>query len=258
MKFKYLALAILPLALAACQSSDLTTAKDVVTQVVQQQNADKILSTYTWSTTTANAPRPLVLTFAPDGRLSVETSCNTLAASWKVDANKISASNMITSLMACPETHMKQEGIAGQIFDNRAVDFTLNMQNLQQPTLTLSDAKGEKYIFTGTMTPEALYQTQAETIFLEVSPETKQCTGVAPQTCLQVKEIKYAENGVKTQVDKDWTLFYDKIQGFEHTPNERQVIRVKRYELKNPAADQSKYAYVYDMSVEREAIQGSL
>ena len=32
----------------------------------------------------------------------------------------------------------------------------------------------------------------------------------------------------------------------------------KRYEIKNPAADQSKYAYVQDMIIEREAIKGSL
>ena len=43
------------------------------------------------------------------------------------------------------------------------------------------------------MTPETKYQGQAETIFLEVSPQTKACTGVAQQTCLQVKEIKYDE-----------------------------------------------------------------
>lgn len=258
MKFKYLALAILPLALAACQSSDLNTAKDVVTQVVQQQNADKILSTYTWSTSTANAPKPLVLNFSSQGQLSISTSCNSLGGDWKIEGNKLHVGDLMSTLMACPDASMQQERIAGRIFENHQVDFNLDMKNVSQPTLTLTDAKGQKHTFTGTLTPEAQYQSQGETIFLEISPETKQCTGVAPQTCLQVKEIKYADNGLKTQVDKDWTLFYDKIQGFEHSADERQVIRVKRYELKNPAADQSKYAYVHDMTIEREAIQGSL
>jgi hypothetical protein len=66
------------------------------------------------------------------------------------------------------------------------------------------------------------------------------------------------KKGLKTQVDKDWTLFYDQIEGFKHTPAERQIIRVKRFERKNPAADQSKYAYIFDMSVEREAVKGTL
>ena len=70
-----------------------------------------------------------------------------------------------------------------------------------------------------------------------------------------MREIKYAENGIKTQVDKDWTLFYNHIEGFEHNPNERQIIRVKRYEIKNPAADQSKYAYVHDMTIERATVK---
>lgn len=73
-----------------------------------------------------------------------------------------------------------------------------------------------------------------------------------------MREVKYNEQGLKTQVDKDWNLFYDQIEGFQHTPNERQVIRVKRFEIKNPAADQSKYAYIFDMAVEREAVKGSL
>ena len=119
-------------------------------------------------------------------------------------------------------------------------------------------ANGQAYEFIGKMTPETKYQGQAETIFLEISPDTKQCTGVTQQSCLQVKEVKYDQNGLKTQVDKDWTLFYDQIEGFQHSPNERQIIRVKRFEIKHPAADQSKYAYIFDMAVERKIVKGAL
>ena len=35
-------------------------------------------------------------------------------------------------------------------------------------------------------------------------------------------------------------------------------MRVKRYEIANPAADQSKYAYIQDMIIEREAVKGLL
>lgn len=257
MKLKYLAIALFPLALAACQSSDIQKAGDFAVSVLQQQNADKTLASYQWSTDTG-APKPLVLNFSNDNRLSISTSCNTMAGTWKAEGNLITTGTMMSTMMACPDNYMKQEGIAGQIFDSGKTAFKLNLNDVNAPTLTLIAKDGKQYVFTGKMTPETKYQTQAETIFLEVSPETKQCTGVAPQTCLQVREVKYAENGVKTQVDKDWTLFYDQIEGFTHTANERQIIRVKRYELKNPAADQSKYAYVYDMSVEREAVKGSL
>ena len=258
MKFKYLAIAILPLMFSACESTNLQKVGDAAVSILQQQNADQTLTAYQWHLSTADAPKPIVLNFGQDGRLSISTSCNTLASSWKVENNQIATGEFISTMMACPDHSMKQEGIAASWFENRKVPFLLNLNNREQPTLTFTTASGEKVVLTGQMTPEYKYNSAGETIFLEVSPETKECTGVTKQTCLQVREIKYSESGVKTQVDKDWTLFYDKIEGFNHTPNERQVIRVKRFELKNPAADQSKYAYVYDMAVEREAVKGTL
>ncbi|AWL29705.1 DUF4377 domain-containing protein [Acinetobacter defluvii] len=259
MKFKYLAIALFPFALAACQSSDLQKAGDIAVSILQQQNADKTLAAYQWSANTPNAPKPLVLNFSDKGQLSISTSCNGMNTTWKVENNQIITGNLAATQMACPANAMAQEGIAAQLFENGKTAFILNTSNTQSPTLTITSAKGEKFVFTGKMTPETQYQGQGETIFLEISPETKECSaGVMKKQCLQVREIKYAENGVKTQVDKDWTLFYDNIDGFTHRPNERQVVRLKRYEIKNPAADQSKYAYVQDMIIEREAIKGSL
>ena len=257
MKLKFLAIALFPLTLAACQTTDLQKAGDLAVSVLQQQNASKTLSSYQWSTNTGSE-KPLVLNFLSNGTLGISTSCNNLSTSWKAENNTIVTGNMAATMMACPQDRMQQEGIASQIFDGGKTAFLFNLNDINAPTLTLTAKNGKQYVFTGKMTPETKYQTQAETIFLEISPETKQCTGVARQTCLQVREIKYAENGIKTQVDKDWTLFYDQIEGFQHSPNERQIIRIKRYELKNPAADQSKYAYIYDMAVEREAVKGTL
>lgn len=258
MKFRYLAIALFPFALSACQSTDIQKAGDIAVSVLQQQNADKTLTQYTWTLETDNAPKPITLQFSDEGRLSISTSCNTMGSSWKIENNQIVTGNLMSTMMGCSDNAMKQEGLAASWFDGRKVPFVLNLNDTNQPTLTLVGAKGEKFVLNGQMTPETKYNTKAETIFLEVSPKTKPCQGVAPQTCLQVREIKYSEQGLKTQVDKDWSLFYDQIQGFQHTPDERQIIRVKRYEIKNPAADQSKYAYVYDMSVEREAVKGSL
>jgi heat shock protein HslJ len=258
MKLKYLAIALFPLALAACQSSDLTKAGDLAVTVLQQQNADKTLTSYTWSVETANAKRPIVFTFGEDGHLGVSTSCNHLSTTWKTENNLISTGTIAATLMACDDVSMKQEDFAGSLLNAGKTPFVLNLNDVQKPTLTIVAPNGEKVVFTGKMTPETKYQTQAETIFLEVNPKTVECQGVAPQTCLQVREIKYNGQGIKTQVDKDWTRFYETIEGYEHNPNERQVIRVKRYEIKNPAADQSKYAYVHDMTIERESIKGSL
>ena len=257
MKLKYLAIALFPLALVACQSGDIQKSGDLAMSVLQQQNADITLNSYEWSLNTDGASKPLVLKFMGKGSLAISTTCNNLSSSWSVENNVLTTGNMASTLMACTGNGGAQEKLAAEIFSTQ-VPFVLNLNDKENPTLTLTTAKNEKFTFTGKMTPETKYQTAGETIFLEVSAETKKCTGMAPQNCLQVREIKYSEQGLKTQIDKDWTLFYDKIEGFTHTSNERQVIRVKRFEIKNPAADQSKYAYVHDMTIEREAVKGAL
>lgn len=256
MKLKYLIIALFPLTLAACQSNDVQKVGDLAVSVLQQQNAANTLSAYEWHIDTG-AKEHMVLSFHDENRFSVTTSCNSLGGSWKISEGQLETGTLISTMKACDTNAMQQEKLAGEIFNDARIPFSLDTSDTQNPVLTLT-VNGKAYVFTGKMTPEARYNGQADIIFLEISPETKACTGVAQQTCLQVREVKYNEQGLKTQVDKDWNLFYDEIEGFQHTPNERQVIRIKRFEIKNPAADQSKYAYIFDMAVEREAVKGSL
>ncbi|MGR2919089.1 DUF4377 domain-containing protein [Acinetobacter sp. 1125_18A] len=92
--------------------------------------------------------------------------------------------------------------------------------------------------------------TQPQIIFLEVSPETRPCTGVAPQTCLLVRELTLSETGQKNYSEKEASYFYDSIDGFTHNSKSTQIIKVKRTEIANPAADQSQYQYELDSIVE--------
>lgn len=256
MKIKFLAIALLPFALAACQSSDIQMVKDTVVNVIQQQNADQILADYQWSYQPAETKTPIVLTFSKqDQRLSIATGCNTQGTTWHINQGQLVTDSLMSTMMACSPELMNQEKLSSAIFDKRNIAFSLNMAQVDKPTLTVTNAVGAKFVFEGQKTAEARYQSQAETIFLEIAPETKPCTGVAPQTCLQVREVKYDQNGLKTRVSPDWTLFYTGIEGYTHAPTQRQIVRVKRYEIKNPAADQSKYAYVQDMIIESETVK---
>lgn len=250
LKLKYVVLALVPLMLSACQSQDIQNVRDYAVQTLHQQNPSKTLTAYTWYLETGHQ-KPLALSFHQDGRLSVSTTCNSLAGSWKVQTNELVVGSMMSTQMACMGNAMQQEDMAAQLLQDRAVPFVLNMSDVNQPMLTLHAKNGQRHIFKGVMTPETKYQGQATTLFFEIHPQKKTCTGVTTQSCLQVKEIKYNENGLKTHTDPNWSLFYAPIEGFTHSPNERQVIRVKRYDIKNPAADQSKYAYIYDMTIER-------
>lgn len=256
MKIKYLALALIPFALAACQSTTTQQIKDVVTNVVSQQNAAQILHNYTWSYQPAGTDRPVSLSFAQqDQRLSINTGCNMQGTSWKVENNQLVTGNLASTMKACEPALMQQEQATGKIFNQAKIPFNITWNNEKQPVLNLTTTSGEKISLTGELTDEAKYQSAGEIIFLEVAPETRSCVGVGPQTCLQVREIKYDASGVKTHVDKEWSNFYSSIKGFEHTKNQRNVLRVKRFEIKNPAADQSKYAYVLDMVVESEQVK---
>lgn len=74
---------------------------------------------------------------------------------------------------------------------------------------------------------------KADTIRLTIKEDLANCTGVAPQTCYQVK---YKNS-------KDWEFFYSQITGFDYKPGFRYVIDVIRTKRKNVPADASAYTY---------------
>lgn len=251
MKIKYLVVALLPLSLMACQ-----TVQNVTNNVISQINttAAKNLTEYNWTYQDSKASKPLVLSLDDNQRLSIQTGCNNQGGTWKVEGNTIVTSPLASTMMACADDLMQQERLSADIFSEKKVPFTLSTQN-DQTILTITDSKGQKYTLLGKMTAEAKYQSEGKIVFLEISPQTKSCTGVAPQTCMQVREIKYDDKGIKTYADKNWSLYYGQIEGFEHNPNQRVIVRVKRFEIKNPAADQSSIADVLDMVVEQEIVK---
>ena len=71
--------------------------------------------------------------------------------------------------------------------------------------------------------------------------------------CLQVRELKYDDKGLKAGDPGPFGHFYAPIEGYTHEPGVRNVLRLQRYTRKNVPADASKYAYVLDIVVESEA-----
>lgn len=85
---------------------------------------------------------------------------------------------------------------------------------------------------------------KADTVRMTIKEELASCTGVAPQSCFQVKYKK----------SKDWQLFYDQIEGFDYTPGYRYVIDVIRTKRKNVPADASSYTYKLKRVVQKKQI----
>ena len=118
MKFKYLALAILPLALAACQSGDIQKLGDTTVKVLQQQsNANQTLTAYQWSYQPTGTTKPIVLNF-DEQRLSIATGCNTQGSSWKIENGLLSIGNLMSTQMMCSPELMKQEQASAALFQD--------------------------------------------------------------------------------------------------------------------------------------------
>jgi hypothetical protein len=121
-----------------------------------------------------------------------------------------------------------------------------------QPQLNLTTAAGDTLSFTGQPTPETRYGSSGTTEFLEVAPQTVPCASqaMAGKQCLSVRERHYASNGLKAGTPGPWHPLEQPIDGYTHHAGVRNVLRVKRYAIKHPAAGAPSSAYVLDMVVE--------
>ncbi len=259
-------LLLLPLALAACArpAADAPIpAADTPAATVADTG---LLTGYHWRLTDANdasgkridalfarADKPLQLDFS-EGRLGVSNTCNRMGGGYTVEGNQLKLGDLASTLMACTDSKlMALDQEAGKRLQG-ALGFAL--QGGDSPQLTLTSASGDTLAFTGEPTAETRYRGKGETAFLEVAAQTKPCSHplIPDKQCLQVREIAYDDKGIKTTTG-EWQNFYQDIEGYAHEPGVRNVVRVKRYAIKNPPADSSSIAYVLDMVVESEVVK---
>lgn len=74
--------------------------------------------------------------------------------------------------------------------------------------------------------------TNTDKIILVASTQAN-CTGVAPQKCLQIKEIGQT----------DWSFLYQAIEGFDYVEGFYYKLKVEVSEVENPEADASSLHY---------------
>ena len=72
--------------------------------------------------------------------------------------------------------------------------------------------------------------------------------------CLWVRERKYDANGVALAPTEDWHFLYQDIEGYTHEAGIRNVVRIHKFDIKNPPADAPSVAYVLDLVVESELV----
>ena len=271
---KYLLL-WLPLALAACSSppttlpprAEVATSANV-TPPAKQPNLAMTLSQYHWQLNAANdatgkriaalfvqPEKPLQLDFS-ENRLSFSNSCNRINASYHLDGDTLQVGQLAQTMMACADPAL----LALDAAVNQHLSGTLKLAVQTgdgTPQLQLTNANHDMLTFSATPTAQTRYGSTGETVFLEVAAQTKPCSHPPMPThaCLQVREIHYDGNGRRLGTPGEWAPLYTTIDGYQHQAGIRNVLRLKRFTIKNPPADTPSSAYVLDMVVESETVK---
>jgi heat shock protein HslJ len=190
-----------------------------------------------------------------EGRLAVSNSCNRMSGGYTLTGDQLTLTTMASTMIACADPALM--ALDQELGKRLQGTSTLALQSGDAPVLTLTGTAADVLTFTGAPTPETRFGGPGEIAFLEVGPQTKACNHplIPDVQCLQVREIKFDENGIRTGTPGEFQPLYQAIEGFTHQAGTRNVVRVKRFTIANPPADGSSVAYVLDMVAESETIK---
>lgn len=237
----------------------------VAKQVPAGGDLSQILENHRWTLVSATdtenrrndilfpvADSPFVFSFS-GAALNARGSCNTLRGSYQINAaGQLNIGRMAATMMACDPASMKADTALAALL---AQPLRIDLVEDDQPQLRLITASNETLLLRGQATPEALYG-PGTIIFLEVAAERVACNHpLRPETmCLQVRERVYDKQGLMVGAPGAWRPLYENIEGYQHTPGQRNVLRVKRFQLQAAPADASSTVYVLDLIVESEVV----
>lgn len=200
---------------------------------------------------------PLRLQFSAD-RLVLLNLCNVANAGYQYRPEGTQVQQPISTMRACAEPGLMEleRRVLAQLPQTRQMHYSDSDGSGHNPRLTLEFADGSRWQFAGQATPQTRYGSAPQRVFLEVAAQRKACQHplIPNASCLQVREIHYADNGVK-QSTGAWQPLFENIEGYTHQSGVRNILRLDRYRLKNPPADASSIAYVLDMVVESEQVR---
>jgi heat shock protein HslJ len=188
-----------------------------------------------------------------DARVSIQGGCNTMNGNWRLSPQgQLMLGRLAATMMACEPALMKADSALSTVL---AQPLDVDLQPGDRPTLRLVSPSRQTLVFSGQPTPESLYG-KATRIFLEVAPQTVDCvSGVMRGQCLQVRERRFDQHGLRIEPPGEWRIFHGGIEGYTHTPGVRNVLRINRYQRQQVPADASRYVYVLDMVVESEIVK---
>ncbi|QEI11307.1 META and DUF4377 domain-containing protein [Cellvibrio japonicus] len=189
-----------------------------------------------------------------NGQVSVSGLCNNIAGPATIKGSHLKIGPLRSTLKACLDNELSAHEHYFANWLPNVSHWAIRLDS-ESPVLTLSQDSGEYIHLRGEPTAETRYGSQGDIIFLEIQPLVVPCNHplIPNYQCLQVREISYNEQGIKT-AQGPWQHFYDSIQGYQHRSDTRVILRIKRYPIANPPADGSRFAYIHDLTVEQALV----
>jgi Domain of unknown function (DUF4377)/META domain len=196
--------------------------------------------------------QPLQFDFA-DGRIAILNACNGIGGDVRVDGDRLRIGDLVSTKMACedPAVMALDSEIAKRLQGAPRVELLES----DPPRLRWTADNGDILHFVGAPKAETRFGNPGETIFMEVAARRKPCPGPITTPCLEVRELRYDEQGLPSGKPGEWRLFRDRIEGYTHENGIRNVLRVKRFVLDNPPKEGPATAHVLDMVVESEMVE---
>jgi heat shock protein HslJ len=186
-------------------------------------------------------------------RVSIQGGCNTMNGSWRLSPQgQLMLGRLAATMKACDAPLMKADAALSAVL---AQHLDVELQAGATPSLRLVSPTQQTLALSGQPTPESLYGA-ATRIFLEVASQKVPCQpGAGGSTqCLQVRERRFDQQGLRIDPPGEWRAFHGRIDGYTHTPGVRNVLRINRYTRTQVPADASAYVYVLDLVVESETV----
>lgn len=200
------------------------------------------------------AGRPIVMDFI-EARLSIRGACNQMNGRWRLSPqSQLMIGRLAGTMKACEPALMTADSLlAAALEQPLAVELTRGAT----PGLRLASASQQVLAFRGEPTLRSLYGAPKR-LFLEVAAQTVDCKlpPGAAGSCLQVREVRFDDKGLRKGPPGPWRPFGETIDGYTHTPGVRNVLRVDRYERKPAPSGRPSVAYVLDLVVESETVAG--
>lgn len=173
--------------------------------------------------------------------ITYNVGCNQLSNQYSLSKNTMQPIGTgISTLMGCGELQASEQWLAKQMQSPSELQI---METQVDAVLWQTTADGSWLQWVGKLKPEVKYG-KGETVFLEVKPKWQYCDNVTDRKCLEVRDINYDTQGLKTAVGQ-WHLLDAPIMGYRHDESAQRVLRLTRY--RTPPTDTKGYGNLYQL-----------